>query len=176
MILAAALVSAYAAISAETAMLHIEYAGRSLSRMFGEKAFGVHSVITVLLWGIAAFALAALQFYEHPSFHDVFILKAAGGVVFAGGIVIGLWGFALLGPKRSLGLNFFKSGVPVEGRGIYRHINNPETAGICWALFGLAFLTGSSYNLMIAAIFTALMIPHTVLENLPLKDAPLPGQ
>ena len=85
-----------------------------------------------------------------------------------GGSILSIWGFIILGIKRSLCLNFFKEGVPIVKSSIYKYIKNPEDYGLWLALLGLAFFTGSLYNLVIALEFVVLMIPHMIIENIPL--------
>jgi len=41
--------------------------------------------------------------------------------------------------------------------------------GLWMALIGFAFFTRSIYNLIIAIEFVVIMIPHIMLENIPLQ-------
>ncbi len=160
----------FTAIAVETLLLYLEYKGKRLTAWFGKKGFTIHAVTTVFLWALAGVMFLILQFEPHPEFHNIAFLKAAGGIIALAGFAVSLWAFYLMGAKRSLGINFFREEVPVEERGIYRYLSNPEAAGLCWGFAGIALFTGSIYNLIIALEIIAIMIPHTIFENLPLKN------
>lgn len=85
------------------------------------------------------------------------------------GLGLAIWGFRSLGLKRSFGLNFFEKNIPVENKGPYKHMKNPEDYGLWIALLGFAAFTGSTYNLVIAFEFIIIMIPHMMVENIPLR-------
>jgi protein-S-isoprenylcysteine O-methyltransferase Ste14 len=96
-------------------------------------------------------------------------MKYAGFVICVSGLVLAIWGFKLLGIKRSFGLNFFEDNVPTVNKSLYKSIKNPEDYGFWMAVFGFALFTRSSYNLVIALVFIFLMIPHMHVENIPVK-------
>ena len=85
------------------------------------------------------------------------------------GLVIAIWGFCLLGVKRSFGLNFFEQNVPVVKKSLYKTIKNPEEFGFWMTVLGFAFFTRSLFNMVIALELIILMIPNIFIENIPLK-------
>ncbi len=85
------------------------------------------------------------------------------------GLILSVWALMLLGLKKSLCLNFFEEAVPVVKKSLYRYCENPMDYGYWIALIGFALFTRSVYNLVIAAEFIIVMIPHMMLENIPLK-------
>jgi protein-S-isoprenylcysteine O-methyltransferase Ste14 len=113
--------------------------------------------------------MIALQFERHPLFHQSIILRHLGLILLIGGAVLALWGFKLLGLKRSLGLNFFEEDVTVVQKSLYKYVKNPEDYGLWMILLGFALLTRSTYNLVIAIEFIVIMIPHIILESRPLR-------
>lgn len=84
------------------------------------------------------------------------------------GLCVSVWALMLLGLKRSLCLNFFEDDVPMVKKSLYKYCENPMDYGYWVALIGFALFTGSIYNVVIAAEFIILMIPHMMLENVPL--------
>jgi len=86
------------------------------------------------------------------------------------GLVVSVWALMLLGLRRSLCLNFFEEDVPIVKKSLYKYCDNPMDYGFWIALIGFALFTGSIYNLVIAAEFIIIMIPHMMLENIPLKN------
>ncbi len=164
------------AIAAETLSLYLQYKYKKLTRWFKKYDFLVHSAVTVILWMLMGLSFLLLQFEEQLTFNQytgpkiINLFNIAGWIMLFGGLIVSIWGFIQMGPKRSLGLNFFRKNVPVVKKYIYGYINNPETGGLCWALFGFSFVTGSYYNLFIALEFTILMFFHTKLENITVKD------
>jgi protein-S-isoprenylcysteine O-methyltransferase Ste14 len=126
-------------------------------------------IVTVIFWAIALCLIAILQFEKHPVFHHSMALKYIGLILLITGLILASWGFSLLGLKRSLCLNFFEENVPVVKESLYKYIKNPEDYGLWMALIGLAVFTGSLYNLAIAVEFIIIMIPHIMLESIPLK-------
>jgi protein-S-isoprenylcysteine O-methyltransferase Ste14 len=87
------------------------------------------------------------------------------------GLAVAIRGFMVLGIKRSFGLNFFKDNVPVVKSSVYKSVKNPEDYGLWAALAGFALFSRSSFNLAIAIEFIILMIPHLMIENIPLKKS-----
>jgi protein-S-isoprenylcysteine O-methyltransferase Ste14 len=85
------------------------------------------------------------------------------------GLAFAIRGFMILGIKRSFGLNFFKDNVPIVKDSIYKFVNNPEDYGLWASLAGFALFSRSFFNLAIAIEFIILMIPHLMIENIPLK-------
>ena len=85
------------------------------------------------------------------------------------GLIVSIWALMLLGLKRSLCLNFFEEDVPMVEKSLYKYCENPMDYGFWIALVGFALFTGSIYNLIVAAEFIILMIPHLMFENIPLK-------
>ncbi|MGM0442140.1 MAG: methyltransferase [Elusimicrobiota bacterium] len=166
----------FVAILVETLSLYLQHKDKKLTLWFKNFDFIVHSLITVLLWTAMGISFILLQFKEQLYFEkfispDILTyFTAAGWIILAGGLTVSIWGFIRLGPRRSLGLNFFREDVPVVKNSIYKYINNPETGGLCWALFGFSFVTGSVYNFFIALEFTVLMVFHTKLENITVRD------
>jgi protein-S-isoprenylcysteine O-methyltransferase Ste14 len=134
-------------------------------------------VITGFFWAVSFCLILFLQFKKHPFFHNSAVLKYAGLIFLVTGLVIAIWGLCLLGVKRSFGLNFFEENVPVVKKSLYKTIKNPEEYGFWMAVLGFAFFTRSLFNLVIALEFIILMIPHLLIENIPLKKQPfIPGE
>ncbi|MGM0568143.1 MAG: methyltransferase [Elusimicrobiota bacterium] len=167
-------IAVFAAIFIETFMLCIQYKKNKMTEYFGDKDFKVHSLITSFLWFFMFLLFFLLQLEKHPSFHNIEIFRLAGAILLVLGLIVCLWAFLLMGIKRSLAVNFYRSNIPLQKSGIYKYLKNPETAGLCWALIGFAFFTSSLYNIIIAFEFTILMIPHTIIENKPLRNT-VPG-
>jgi protein-S-isoprenylcysteine O-methyltransferase Ste14 len=159
----------FLSVSVESVSLILQLNGRKMSRWFGESAFNVHAAATLIPWGIAFILMIILQFEKHPEFHHIAILKYLGLTLLVLGLVVATWGFALLGTKRSLCLNFFEDNVPRMENSLYKAIKNPEDYGFWTALIGFALATASLYNLVIALEFIVLMIPHQMIENVQLK-------
>jgi len=65
--------------------------------------------------------------------------------------------------------NFFERYVLIVKTSLYKYIKNPMDIGLWMALIGFAFFTRSIYNLIIAIEFVVIMIPHIMLENIPLQ-------
>lgn len=156
-------------ISVESANFILQWKGKKLTRWLGQNAFRYHALTTGLFWAITFCLMIALQFARHPLFHLSVILRHLGLILLIGGAVLASWGFKLLGLKRSLGLNFFEENVPVVQESIYKYVKNPEDYGLWMILLGFALLTRSSYNLAIAVEFIVIMIPHIMLEGVPLR-------
>ena len=156
-------------ILVESINLVLQLKDRRLTKWFGKNAFNFHMFFTGIFWGITFCLIVVLQFKKHPLFHDSDILKYMGGILLISGIILAIWGFTLLGLKRSLCLNFFEENVSIVKKSVYKYIKNPEDYGLWIALIGLAFFTGSLYNLTIAIEFIIIMIPHIMLESIPLK-------
>ncbi|MFW6129187.1 MAG: methyltransferase [Candidatus Aminicenantaceae bacterium] len=163
------LVFVFLAVFVESIVLILQLKGKKLSKWFGKNAFHVHMIVTLSFWGLAFCLVIALQFVKSPSFHNNILFKLIGFTLLISGLIIAVWGFWLLGLKRSLCLNFFEDNVPVVNHSLYKSIKNPEDTGFWLALFGLALFTGSVYNLIVAVEFIVLMIPHQMLENVPLN-------
>lgn len=158
-------------IVVESANLFLQLRGRRLSRWFGKRAFRIHVLQVLFLWITTFSLIIALQFGVHHSFHRSILVKCLGVVVFVAGLGMALWALRLLGLRRALGLNFFEQDVPVVKRSLYKRLRNPMDIGFLCALVGFSVLSGSSYNLALAAEFIVFMIPHVILENQPLKRA-----
>ncbi|MFX0060923.1 MAG: methyltransferase [Candidatus Hermodarchaeota archaeon] len=163
------IITVFMTIFVESILLILQFKGRKLTQWFGKYAFFIHSIITLTFWALSFLFLGLLQLEEHPLFHNELLIKYAGVIVLAVGLVVAIWGFKLLGLKRSLCLNFFKDDVPVVKSSLYKYIKNPEDIGLWTMLIGFALLTGSIYNLIIAVEFIMTMIPHERVENMPLK-------
>ncbi|MFW6134643.1 MAG: methyltransferase [Elusimicrobiota bacterium] len=160
----------FLSIAVESLSLLFQLSNKRLTKWFKDNDFNVHAGITVLFWTGMTVSFVFLQFKQHPDFYSqIIFLRIIGLWLLTAGLVISVWGFLMLGLKRSLGINFFRADVPIVNKSIYKYMNNPETIGLCTALFGFALFTGSVYNLIIAIEFTVLMIPHTKLENIPVK-------
>lgn len=153
----------------ESLNLTLQLKDRKLTKWFGKNAFNIHMIITGILWIITFCFIFALQFEEHPLFHDSVILKYVGLILLISGLILATWAFRLLGLKRSLCLNFFKENVPIVKESVYKYIENPVDYGFWVALIGFAIFTRSIYNLAIGFEFIIIMIPHIMLENKPLK-------
>ncbi len=171
------LASVFLAVSVESLIFVLQLKGRKFSQWFGKNAFRVHMVITGFFWTVSFCLILFLQFKKHPFFHNSAVLKYAGLIVLVSGLTISIWGFRLLGVKRSFGLNFFEDSVPVVKKSLYKTIKNPEEYGFWMAVLGFALFTQSLYNLVIALEFIILQIPHMFVENIPLKKQPhAPGE
>lgn len=170
------LVSVFLTVSVESSVFILQLKRRKFSQWFGKNAFKVHMAITGFFWSVSSLLIVILQFKKHPFFHNSAVLKYAGLIVLASGLFISIWGFRLLGVKRSFGLNFFEDSVPVVKKSLYKTIKNPEEYGFWMAVLGFALFTQSLYNLVIALEFIILQIPHMFVENIPLKKQPyVPG-
>lgn len=164
-------VSVFLAVSVESMAFILQLKEQKLTKWFGKYAFRIHMFITGFFWASSFVLIILLQFEKHAFFHESLILKYVGLVLLLSGLVVAVWGFKLLGIKRSFGLNFFDEDVPVVKRSLYKFIKNPEDYGFWAALIGFALFTRSSSNLVIALEFIALMIPHMCIENIPLKKS-----
>lgn len=164
-----AFVSVFLAVSIESLVFILQIKGQKFTKWFGKNAFRIHMVITGFFWVLSFVLIFLLQFEKHSFFHHSDVLKYAGLVLLISGLATAVWGFKLLGFKRSFGLNFFDEGVPVVKISLYKFIKNPEDYGFWAALIGFALFTRSSSNLVIALEFIILMIPHMYIENIPLK-------
>lgn len=152
----------------ESMSLILQLKNKKLTRWFGKNAFNIHAMGTAIFWIIAFFSIAILQFEKHPLFHNNTFLKYTGLILLILGIVLALWAFSLLGLKRTLCINFFESYVPIVKTSLYGYIKNPMDIGLWVTFIGFAFFTRSIYNLIIAIEFVVIMIPHIMLENIPL--------
>jgi protein-S-isoprenylcysteine O-methyltransferase Ste14 len=164
-----AIVFIFLAVFVEFVNLVLQLKGRKLNRWFGKDAFKFHMTITLILWTIAFFLIAILQFQKQPLFHNIIVLKYIGMVMVISGLIVSVWALVLLGLRRSLCLNFFEDNVPVVTKSLYKYCENPMDYGFWIALIGFALFTGSIFNLVIAVEFIIVMIPHLMLENIPLK-------
>ncbi|MBU7030380.1 MAG: hypothetical protein HXS48_25840 [Theionarchaea archaeon] len=160
-----ALIFVFLTIFGESVNLILQLKGRKLTKWFGSRAFTIHMIITGGLWIITFTVILLLQMEDHPAFHERIVLQYVGLILFIGGGAAALWAFNVLGLNRALCLNFFEEGVPAAAEGPYRYLSNPMDYGFWTALIGFALLTGSLYNLVIAAEFILVMIPHVMLEN-----------
>ncbi len=156
-------------VSVESLVFILQLKGHKFSQWFGKNAFRVHIIITGFFWALSFCFILLLQFKKHPLFHNSVVLKYAGLMVLISGLIIAIWGFCLLGIKRSFGQNFFEEKVPVLKKSLYKSIKNPEEYGFWMAVLGFALFTQSLVNLVIAFEFIILMIPHMCVENIPLK-------
>jgi len=159
-------------ILVESLSLVLQLKSKKLSRWFGKNAFNIHTTITVIFWIVAFFSTVILQFEKHPTLHKSIFLKYTGLILLISGGVITVWAYKLLGFKRALCINFFEDNVPVVETSIYKYFKNPLDIGFWIALIGFALFTKSIYNLVIAAEFIAIMIPHIILENIPMSSIP----
>ena len=162
------IIAVFLTIFIETVFLILQIWNKTLSKWFGEKAFTFHSIITLLFWGIAFACILLLQFEKHPQFHHSVFLKYLGLMLCVVGMISSIWGFWLIGLKRALCLNFYKDNVPTVTTSLYKYMKNPVDFGFWTALIGFALFTKSTYNLIIGLEFIIIMIPHTIIENIPL--------
>lgn len=165
-----ALIFVFLTIFVEFVNLLLQSKGRKLTRWFGKHAFNFHMTIILMLWTITFCLIGILQFQEHPLFHNNSVLTYIGILMVVSGLVVSVWALMLLGLRRSLCLNFFEEDVPMVKKSLYKYCDNPMDYGFWIALIGFALFTGSIYNLVIAAEFIIIMIPHMMLENIPLKN------
>jgi len=156
-------------ILVESINLILQLKGKKLTRWFGKKAFNFHMIITGIFWIITFCFIVLLQFEKHPLFHDNLILKYIGLILLILGITLAVWAFKLIGLKRALCINFFKEDIPIVKSSLYGYIKNPMDIGFWTALMGFALFTKSFYNLVIAIEFIVIMIPHIMLENIPIR-------
>ncbi|MGD2249236.1 MAG: methyltransferase [Candidatus Methanofastidiosia archaeon] len=158
-------VCVFLTIFGESVNLILQLKGKKLTKWFGSYAFTIHMVITGGLWIITFILIVLLQTEDHPVFHEYIVVQYTGLVFIISGGGVALWAFSILGLRRALCLNFFQENVPVVSGGPYRYFSNPLDYGLWTALIGVALFTGSMYNLVIAAEFIVVMIPHVMLEN-----------
>ena len=164
-------ISVFLTIFVESLSLILQLKGKKVSKLFGKNAFGLHAAVTLCLWVVTFFLFFFLQFENHPQFFNNEIIKYTGLIFLAAGLVLATWGFLILGLRRSLCVNFFEDNVPFEQKSIYKFIKNPQDYGLWTALIGFTLFTQSTYNLIIAVEFIIIMIPHSKIENLPLKNS-----
>lgn len=131
-------------------------------------------IVVGFFWGLSFILIVLLQFGNNPRFHNANILRWSGLILLVTGLAVAIWGFMVLGIKRSFGLNFFKENVPIVKDSIYKFVKNPEDYGLWTALAGFALFSRSSLNLAITIEFIILMIPHLMIENIPLKKPIFP--
>ena len=162
-------ISVFLTIFIETLIFILQIKGRKFSRWIGKNAFKIHMAVVGSFWVLSFFLIVLLQFRKHPHFHNIIILKWSGLILLVTGLALAIWGFMVLGIKRSFGQNFFEDNVQVVEGSVYKFVKNPEDYGLWAALAGLALFSRSSVNLAIALEFIILMIPHMVIENIPLK-------
>jgi protein-S-isoprenylcysteine O-methyltransferase Ste14 len=162
-------VSVFLAVSVESLIFILQLKGQKFTKWFGKNAFGIHMFITSLFWILSFSLIVLLQFEKLPLFHHSAALKYTGLVLLVFGLALAVWGFMLLGIKRSFGLNFFSGDVPIVKNSLYKFIKNPEDYGFWMAFIGFALFTRSSSNLVVAIEFIILQIPHMLIENIPIK-------
>lgn len=126
-------------------------------------------IVVGFFWVLSFILVVLIQFRKHPHFHNIIILKWSGLIILISGLTLVIWGFMVLGIKRSFGQNFFEDNVPLAEGSVYKFVKNPEDYGLWAALAGFALFSRSSINLAIALEFIILMIPHLMIENIPLK-------
>jgi len=158
----------FLAIFVESTNLILQLKGRRLTKWFGKNAFSIHMITTGIFWAITFCLIVILQFEDHPLFSSSIVLKYVGSILLISGLILVSWALRLLGLKRALCLNFFQQNVPMVRKSLYKCIKNPLDYGLWMALVGFAIFTQSIYNLVIAAEFIIIMIPHIILENKPL--------
>jgi protein-S-isoprenylcysteine O-methyltransferase Ste14 len=168
--LASTIIVVFCTIAVESVFLILQLRGKLLTRLLGKNAFALHAIVTCMLWALSFIFICLLQKHNHPSFHESDIFSYAGLAVCAGGLVLSIWALKILGISRALCANFYYDGIPTVNASIYKYLKNPMDLGFWAALLGCAVFTRSIYNLIIAFEFIALMIPHSVLENIPLKE------
>jgi protein-S-isoprenylcysteine O-methyltransferase Ste14 len=163
------LIFIFLSIFVETIFLILQLKGNYMTKYFGERAFAIHAITTLLLWCIAAFFIVLLQLEPHPIFHEIIALTIVGIILLIIGGVISSWGYIILGLKRSLCLNFYKEDVPIEEHKLFKYIKHPQDYGFWTLLAGFALFTGSIYNLIIFIEYVVIMVPHNLIESRPLK-------
>ncbi|OGW75018.1 MAG: hypothetical protein A2Z72_04470 [Omnitrophica bacterium RBG_13_46_9] len=159
------LIFIFLTIFIESMGLILQLKGTKLTKWFGRYAVNALMMLTVLFWMITSCLIVILQCEEHPRFHNSAILKYIGFILLVSGIILSLWSIKVLGLKRSLGIDLLEENVPLDKKSLYKYIRNPENNGFLITLVGLAVSTGSFYNLIVAAEFVIVMIPHMMLEN-----------
>jgi len=162
-------ISVFLTIFIESLIFILQIKGRKFSRWFGKNAFRIHMTVVGFFWVLSFILIVLLQSGKHPHFHNIIILKWSGLILLVSGLAVAIWGFMVLGIKRSFGLNFFKDNVLVVKGSAYKFVKNPEDYGLWAALAGFALFSRSSFNLAIAIEFIILMVPHMMIENIPLK-------
>ena len=162
------IIFSFLVILVESVDLILQLKGKKLQKWLGKGAFRIHSIVVGIFWSVTFFLIVLLQFSPHPLFHNIIMLKYFGLVLLVGGVVLACWALRLLGLRRALCVNFFEKNIPVIRTSLYRYLKNPLDLGFWAALIGLALLTGSVYNLVIAVEFIVIMIPHIMLENIPI--------
>ena len=157
-------------IGVESVFLILQLRGRLMSKWLGKNAFATHATVTCALWIVTFLLIALLQTESHPPFHKSAVFSYIGLGIAIPGLILSIWAFLVLGLKRALCANFYYDDVPAVKSSIYRYMQNPMDTGFWAALLGFAVFSGSIYNLTIALEFIALMLPHAVIENIPLKE------
>ena len=164
-----AVISVFLTIFIESLIFILQIKGRKFSSWFGNNAFRIHMTVVGFFWVLSFILIVLVQFGKHPHFHNIIILKWSGLIILISGLALAIWGFMVLGIKRSFGQNFFVDNVPVVKDSVYKFVKNPEDYGLWASLAGFALFSRSSVNLAIALEFIILMIPHLMIENIPLK-------
>lgn len=140
-----------------------------MNRWFGKYAFRVHAVITSILW-IATFILIVIfQFEKQIIFHDSVIIRYIGLFLIIVGAFIAGDTFRIMGFKRTLCINFYRDSFDLVRTSFYKYLDNPMDYGFWLVLTGFALFTASLYNLIIAGEFILVMIPHILIENIPVN-------
>ena len=161
----------FANLSYHIIILYFEYEKKVLTNLFHSKAFTVHSLISMALWSLNGLMVIALQFSDHPKFHNFPPMSIIGSIFFIVGVILGLLGYLTLGLVRSLHYNFFfKIEYKIIKKGIYKYLNNPQYVGLFLILLGYALYTDSLYNLIIFLEFFILVSILKYIEDKPLKD------
>ena len=144
MIFILTLIAVFLTFLVESVSLYLQLSAKKLTRWFGKYDFSAHALITIMFWTVMCGLIAVLQSEKHPLLHYCNILKYAGFIIFLLGLVLATWGFLLLGPRRSLGLNFFKSIVSIVLiLGTMLVLRDPIFPKIPFKNYGLLLLSGA---------------------------------
>jgi len=151
--------------------LYSEIKFKKMTQLFKQKAFFIHSFMSLTTWSLSFFLIFVLQFTDQPRFEFPEILILSGLPIMILGIILSMIGYLTLGLKRSLHSNVFYPNTSKRiKKGIYKYISDPEYIGFYMILIGLTLITTSFYNLIITIEFILVMIPLRIIENMPIKE------
>lgn len=124
------------------------------AKTFGRMGFGVHFVLTALLWGYLGILLSDNNILgtSKPLLVSFQGMEVVGTILNVIGIILIFWSFLLLGIRRMWGVRYFERQTHerFEKRGPYRLLNNPMYNGFSLLFLASAFINNSSSHLFLS--------------------------
>ena len=137
----------------QSSLILLQQRGETLTRWWGQRAFPVYNVITLIPWTAFVVVYVALQFQPHPelSLPGPWFQVIGALLLFAGAVLSG-WVAVLLGPAKLNGLRFFDPAIQYRRvpSGPFRLMKNPMYTGFFFIFLGVALWKDSLYSLAIA--------------------------